>query len=161
MTAGAPRRAPDLQSGTAAPGGTVVAVARVVLVAYLFVPVVLTLGPTPLEELRSFSRLLRSLAADLTGGRAAVTFREAEALANVAMFVPLGLLLPLALPGAYLSVMLAGAAAASLAIELTQYVVLPDRVPALLDVVMNTAGAAAGLVVGGDGRRLLRLRHGR
>ena len=119
-------------------------------------PLVLTLGPTPVEEVRSFSAVLRAAATALTDGRAEVTTREAEALANVVMFLPLGLLLPLALPRAYLSVLLAFAAAASLAIEVTQYLVLPDRVPALLDVVMNTAGAAAGLVLGGDGRRALR-----
>ena len=130
--------------------------ARVLLVLYLLVPVALTLGPTPVEEVRSSSSALRAAATALTDGRAAVSTREAEALANVVMFLPLGLLLPLALPRAYLSVLLAGAAVASLAIEVTQYLVLPDRVPALLDVVMNTAGAAAGLVLGGDIRRAAR-----
>lgn len=130
--------------------------ARLLLLAYLLVPLALTLGPTPVEELRSFGRVLRAAASVLTDGRAAVSTREAEALANVVMFLPLGLLLPLALPRAYLSLLLACAAAASLAIEVTQYLVLPDRVPALLDVVMNTAGAAAGLVLGGDSRRVLR-----
>lgn len=139
------------------PAGAVVLFARLALAAYVLVPALLTLGPTPLEELRTFSDLLRSAAAALTDGRAAVSFREAEALANVAMFAPLGLLLPLALPRAYLSLLLVVAATASLTIEITQYVVLPDRVPALLDVVMNSAGTAVGLVVGGDARRLLRL----
>lgn len=129
--------------------------ARLALGAYLLVPVLLTLGPTPLEEIHSFGDLLRSAATALTDGRASVSFREAEALANVVMFLPLGLLMPLALPRAYLSLLLAVAAVASTAIEVTQYLVLPDRVPALLDVVMNTAGAAAGLVLGGDARRLL------
>lgn len=84
--------------------------------------------------------------------------REAEALGNIALFVPLGLLLALALPTVYLSLLLAVAGAASLAIEVTQYLALPDRVPALLDIAMNTAGAAAGLVLGGDARRLVRAR---
>lgn len=141
------------------PGGlrAAVVLARLALLAYVLVPVALTLGPTPLEELQTFDRLLRRAAALLTDGRAEVSLREAEALANVAMFVPLGLLLPLACPRAYLSVLLLLTGTASLGIELTQYVLLPDRVPALLDVVMNTAGAAAGLVVGGDLRRALRL----
>lgn len=134
-----------------------VRVARLALVAYLLVPVLLTLGPTPFEEqLQTFSTLVQSIVSTLTSGRAEVSLQEAEALANVVMFLPLGLLLALSMPRVYLSVLLVLSAGASLAIELTQYLVLPDRDPALLDVAMNTAGAAAGLVLGGDGRRLLR-----
>ncbi len=100
--------------------------------------------------------MLQTLAAVLTNGRAEISLREAEALANIVLFLPLGLLLPLAWPTVYLTALLAVAAASSLVIEVAQYALLPDRVPALLDVAMNTAGAAAGLVLGGDGRRLLR-----
>ena len=132
--------------------------ARVLLVGYLLVPVLLTLGPTPLEEQRLLRRALTRAAGVLTEGRAEVSVREAEALGNIALFVPLGLLLALALPTVYLSVLLAVACGASLGIEVTQFVALPDRVPALLDIAMNTAGAAAGLVLGGDVRRLLRAR---
>ena len=134
----------------------VVRAARLALVAYLLVPVLLTLGPTPVQELQAFTRVLQRLAAVLTDGRAEISLREAEALANIVLFLPLGLLMPLAWPTVYLTALLAIAAAASLAVEVAQYALLPDRVPALLDVAMNTAGAAAGLVLGGDGRRLLR-----
>lgn len=132
--------------------------ARVLLVCYLLVPVLLTLGPTPLQEQRLLRSALTRVAGVLTEGRAEVSVREAEALGNIALFVPLGLLLALALPTVYLSLLLAVAGAASLAIEVTQYLALPDRVPALLDIAMNTAGAAAGLVLGGDARRLVRAR---
>ena len=129
--------------------------ARLALAAYVLVPVLLTLGPTPLEELRAFSDVLRDVVALLTNGRNDVSFDEAEALANIVLFLPLGLLLALALPRAYPSLLLALAAGSSLAIEATQYLVLPDRVPAPLDVALNTLGAAVGIVLGTDARRLL------
>ncbi len=138
------------------PGHRGTRVARAALVAYLLVPALLTLGPTPVAELQTFTATLQRVAAVLTSGRADVSVREAEALANLVLFLPLGLLLALSWPRAYLSLLLVVAGAGSLAVELTQYAVLPDRVPALLDVAMNTAGAAAGLVMGSDGRRLLR-----
>jgi VanZ family protein len=103
-----------------------------------------------------FYLLVRDVTGALTFGRAAVSFREAEALANLLLFVPLGALLPLALPRVLLLGLLCGAAAASAGIEVAQYVLLPARVPSMLDVIMNTAGAAVGLVLGGDARRILR-----
>lgn len=146
------------EPGTAAPrgAGRGTRSARAALAAYLLAPALLTLGPTPFAELHTFTRVLQEVAAVLTDGRADVSVREAEALANIVLFLPLGLLLALSWPRAYLTLLLVVAGAGSLAIELTQYAVLPDRVPALLDVAMNTAGAAAGLVLGSDARRLLR-----
>ncbi|MDP9497412.1 MAG: VanZ family protein [Actinomycetota bacterium] len=102
--------------------------------AYLLVPALLTLGLTPVAELQTFTATLQRVAAVLTSGRADVSVREAEALANLVLFLPLGLLLALSWPRAYLSLLLVVAGAGSLAVELTQYAVLPDRVPALLDV---------------------------
>ena len=69
-----------------------------------------------------------------------------EALANVAMFVPLGLLLPAATllrPWAAVPV---GAVFSTL-IELSQLAFLPHRFPTVQDVVMNTLGAAIGAAV--------------
>jgi glycopeptide antibiotics resistance protein len=129
--------------------------ARTALVAYLLLPASLTLTSAPATgALQGFHEALRSIVQYLTFTDVQVSLREAEALANVLMFIPIGLLLPLALPRAYLSALLLLAVAGSLAIETTQYLALPDRVPSLLDVVMNSVGAAAGLVPGGDLRRM-------
>ena len=134
--------------------------ARWAIGAYLLLLVVLTLGRhADNGGLLRFYALVRDLTEALTLGRSSVSLREAEALANLLLFVPLGALLALALPRVLLLGLLCGAALASGGIELTQYVFLPERVPSVLDVVMNTAGAAVGLVLGGDARRLLRRRR--
>ena len=76
----------------------------------------------------------------------AVDLPVVEALANVAMFVPLGLLLPVATrTRAWLAVP-AGAGFSAL-IELSQLTFLPHRVASVQDVVMNTLGAALGAAV--------------
>jgi glycopeptide antibiotics resistance protein len=74
-------------------------------------------------------------------------------LANVLLLVPLGLLLAFAFPRLPLSLLLALAALLSLGIETMQYLLLPDRVATLVDVLANTGGAAIGLVVAADARR--------
>ncbi len=66
-----------------------------------------------------------------------MSLREAEALANLLLFVPFGALLALAVPRLLLVALLGFTCATSIGIELTQYVFLPDRVPSLLDVIMN------------------------
>ena len=84
-----------------------------------------------------------------------LSFELAEALANVVMFVPLGVLLTLLVgaertPGlltrpvrAVALSTLVGLALSS-AIELAQRTWLPTRVPTLQDVAMNTLGALVG-----------------
>lgn len=84
-----------------------------------------------------------------------LTFALVEALANVAMFVPLGVLLVLLAapadrraPAARRLVVRITlvSAAVSTGIEVAQALWLPSRVPTVQDVVMNTAGAAAGAI---------------
>lgn len=116
------------------PGHRGTRVARAALVAYLLVPALLTLGLTPVAELQTFTATLQRVAAVLTSGRADVSVREAEALANLVLFLPLGLLLALSWPRAYLSLLLVVAGAGSLAVELTQYgaggaPIVPPRPP--------------------------------
>ena len=125
--------------------------ARALLLAYLLVPAVLTLTPDPSSSLlQDFYAVLVRVVDQVTFGRAGVSQRESEALANVLLFIPLGALLPLALRGVPLSVFLLAATAGSLAIEAAQYLYLPDRVPSLLDVLLNAGGAAIGLVLASD-----------
>ena len=131
------------------PSGT--GLARALLLGYLLVPAVLALTPDPSSSLfQDFYSVLARVVDQVTFGRAGVSLREAEALANVLLFIPLGALLPFALRGVPPSVLLLGAATASLAIETTQYLFLPGRVPSLLDVLLNGGGAAIGLVLASD-----------
>lgn len=128
--------------------------ARFAIVVYLAAPAILTLRSDPSGgALQFFYEVLGEGVRTVTFGQAEVSLREAEALANVLLFVPLGALLPLAFPGSLLTVLLAAAAFGSLGVEALQYLFLPERVPSLLDVLLNTGGAAIGSVVGGDARR--------
>lgn len=69
-----------------------------------------------------------------------------EFLANIALFVPLGLLLVAAWPRANAWVVVLLGYSASATIELVQ-TLLPSRYPTLSDVVANTIGTAIGCVL--------------
>ncbi|UNK70110.1 VanZ family protein [Microbacterium sp. H1-D42] len=69
-----------------------------------------------------------------------------EFLANIALFVPLGLLLVAARPRSSAWVVLLLGYSASVTIELVQ-TLLPSRYPTLSDVVANTLGTAIGCLI--------------
>ncbi|SJN40893.1 hypothetical protein FM104_11145 [Microbacterium esteraromaticum] len=77
-----------------------------------------------------------------------------EFLANIALFVPLGLLLVAARPRANAGVVLLIGYSASATIELVQ-TLLPSRFPTLSDVIANTIGTAIGCLTA----RMLVRRH--
>lgn len=130
--------------------------ARAALAAALLLAVVLTLTPSPLSTgLFDFHDRLAQVVGRLTLGQTEVSLEEAEALANVLLFIPIGLLLRLALPRALSSALLLLATAGSFGIEVVQYLALPDRTPSLVDVLTNGGGAAIGLVLGVDAQRLV------
>jgi glycopeptide antibiotics resistance protein len=73
-----------------------------------------------------------------------LTYDVIETAANLLLFVPLGALLGLVLPRR-MPLVLGIALAATVAIELAQAVLLPERTPSLRDVLANLCGAAVGL----------------
>ncbi len=75
-----------------------------------------------------------------------ISFDLVQNLANVVMFVPLGLLGSLALKRRNYLVVVAAALGSGL-IELGQLIFLPDRVASLQDVLSNTIGAFIGLLI--------------
>lgn len=89
----------------------------------------------------------------------AITWSQTEALANVALFVPLGLLLTIATHSAALAT--AACALLSAGIEYAQLTLLPSRVPTFDDVVHNTLGGVAGALVAGAALALLASSRGR
>jgi glycopeptide antibiotics resistance protein len=111
--------------------------ARIALALYLLAGASITLGPTPS---RLFSTGERAVG-EATDG--ALTGTPVEALANIALFVPLGFLLCQAFPGARRWLMWLLCAAASASIELYQYA-FPGRDASVRDLVMNSLGAAIG-----------------
>src|SRR5665647_2596084 len=121
-------------------------VLRITLLGYIAAVLLITQWPDPPDP-GSLGWLQRALAwLHDNGLPGVVDVLVVEALANVVMFVPLGLLLPLATrTRAWLAVP-AGAGFAAL-IELSQLTFLPHRVASVQDVVMNTLGAALGAAV--------------
>ena len=89
---------------------------------------------------------LRSLVAWLTGHGVPVTYDGVEAAANVVMFVPFGVLGGLLVSRRHRATVVAAGCAVSAAIETSQLLFLPTRVATVQDVVLNTAGAAVGLL---------------
>ena len=75
-----------------------------------------------------------------------ITFNLVQNVANVVMFLPVGFLGALALRR-HNYLIVAVAAIGSGLIELTQLLLLPDRVASLEDVAANTAGAVVGLLL--------------
>lgn len=118
----------------------------VTLLAYTVVVLVITMWPSPPDP--GASPLLQRVLdwAHGAGLPAAVDVATLEVVANVAMFVPLGLLVAASrrLRRPWLAVPIA--LAFSAAIETTQ-IALPGRYPTVLDVVANTLGAALGAAV--------------
>lgn len=116
---------------------------RGLLVAYLLAVAAVTLGPAPADD--GTLGLVRTLVARLADLGLPITYLGLEAVANVVMFVPFGVLVGLLLDRPRWVVVLLGAVT-SAAIETVQ-LALPTRVPTLQDVVLNTLGAALGVVV--------------
>lgn len=113
---------------------------RTYLALYLVILAGIAFWPSPVDQgagpaLRLITRAFPML-----------TYPRIEFAANIALFVPLGLLLTLILtrrrwlilPLAFL---------ATVAIECVQGVALGARTPSMLDVVANTAGACVGILL--------------
>ncbi|WP_258724167.1 VanZ family protein [Cellulomonas sp. NS3] len=99
----------------------------------------------------------------LTARGIPVTYAGVEAGANVVMFGPFGVLVGLLVrpARAWWARVVAGGLVLSAGIETAQLLFLPTRVPTVQDVVMNTLGAALGVVVLVVGHRLWLARRAR
>ena len=121
-------------------------VLRITLLGDVAAVLLITQWPDPPDP-GSLGWLQRALAwLHDNGLPGAVDLPVVEALANVVMFVPLGLLLPVATRTRPWLAVPAGAGFSAL-IELSQLAFLPHRVASIQDVVMNTLGAALGAAV--------------
>jgi VanZ family protein len=125
------------------------------LTAWFVAVAVVTLHPAPASQ--DVVDLVGRVTAWLTAHGVPLSYEVVEAAANVVMFVPLGVLGTLLArpadaeaaghsPGLARTLLRAAAwgAALSTAIEVTQLLLLPSRVPTVQDVVMNTTGAVLG-----------------
>jgi len=125
------------------------------LVGYLALVARLTLWPQPAPD--DVFDVVRAATDWLTRHHVPIGYDAVEAASNVLMFVPFGVLVGLLVRRAWLVVALG--CALSLVIETSQALFLPTRVADPRDVVMNTLGAAVGvLLVPAAARARTRLR---
>ncbi|MBD7996079.1 VanZ family protein [Arthrobacter sp. Sa2CUA1] len=119
------------------------------------------LNPTPVDR-PVYGDVLKALAWLQTRGLPGwVTYADVERLANVALFILPGLLAALLLPGRRWWLALALCLGLSAAMELAQYLFLPERSASSVDVLLNGAGALIGVVLGSALRNLGRNRRRR
>ena len=116
---------------------------RVALVVYLAAVAVVTLRPAGPDD--TSLGLVRRFVAWLAQTGVPVTFLGLEAVANIVMFVPFGVLVGLLLRRPWWGVVLLGCGT-SVLIETVQRW-LPTRYPTVQDVVMNTLGTVVGVGV--------------
>ncbi len=114
------------------------------LVVYLAAVAVVTLTPARTHD--GSLGVVRTVLAWLAERGVPLTFELVEAAANVVMFVPFGVLVGLLLGLRRWWAVLLLALATTVTIETVQRAV-PDRVPTVQDVVMNTLGGAVGLAL--------------
>ncbi|MGV9194703.1 VanZ family protein [Microbacterium sp. MC2] len=103
--------------------------------------------PSPID--RPVAGMLDRVIAELheRGVPGFVDYAFIEFSANVALFIPLGILFGLALPMTWWAVMLLLGPALSGFIELVQSVVLAERYASVHDVIANSIGATIGVLL--------------
>lgn len=117
-------------------------VTRVLLVVYLIGLVRVTLWPRIGAD-DTFD-LVRTVLAWLNSTGVPLSFSATEFLANIALFVPFGILVGLLTRRPAWTVVGLGLATSAV-IELVQLLFLPDRVADLRDLLANTLGTAVGV----------------
>ncbi|HEY0118834.1 MAG TPA: VanZ family protein [Cellulomonas sp.] len=128
---------------------------RVVLGVYLVGLAVITMMPEP-SDTQAFGWVRRAIARVAGSTGIPLTFAVVEAVGNVLLFVPFGLLFGLLRgPRRWPWILLAGSAT-SAAIETVQ-LAIPGRWTTLQDWILNTLGTAVGLAVL---TLVVRARHG-
>ncbi|WP_223622097.1 VanZ family protein [Microbacterium sp. EST19A] len=105
----------------------------------------LTLTPSRVEEsMPNLLDLVLSIAHRL--GWASLDFTRLEVLANVLVFIPVGILAFVLLPRRVWMLSLLVGPLLSLSIEAAQRIALPHRAATVTDVIANSSGATAGVV---------------
>jgi len=122
-------------------------VATVLLILYGLAVLFVVAWPTPVDESSRglLFRVLRLL--HRHGLPDFIGYNYVEFSANIAMFVPLGLLVALLLGPRWWWAAFFACAALSVSIEIYQYLALPDRYATVRDVVANSTGGAIGTLL--------------
>lgn len=124
-----------------------VGLSATLLVVYTGIVLAVTMWPTPVDAgyEGAIARLLAAM--HRVGVPEWFAYNELEFTANIAMFVPLGFLVGLALPRRAVWLAFVLVPAFSAAIEWTQGNFLETRVSTFQDVIANTAGGWVGVLI--------------
>ena len=119
---------------------------RILLAAYLVVVSAVVWWPTPVD--RPVAGSVRHVVSGVQdAGIPGFSYHLLEVATNVAMFVPLGFLLVLAIFRTRWWLAVAASAAVSTVFELVQLLLLSGRVASVADVAANTLGGAVGAIL--------------
>ena len=116
---------------------------RVLLAAYITLIGVIVFWPTPVDRPVA-GRIRTAVGAVQEAGATSVSYNTVEITANVLMFVPLGVLLVLAVPRLPWWWAPIAAGLFSCAIEFVQFAFVAQRNATVVDALANTSGAVIG-----------------
>jgi glycopeptide antibiotics resistance protein len=85
-----------------------------------------------------------------------IQYNQLEAIANVLLYVPLGIFLVMFWPKAKIWLLALIPALISLLVEGSQRLFLPDRYATLNDVLSNALGGVLGIVIAASIRRMMK-----
>lgn len=128
---------PPLPAATRTTAGSIVV--RVVLGGYALLLTLVAFWPTPVDA--QLGRVLNAITRIVP----VLTHPRIEFLANVALFLPLGVLLAIVLVRSRYLV-LPIVFVTTFTIECVQGLLLPERTPSVMDMIANTAGGCVGLL---------------
>ena len=113
---------------------------------YLIGLLLLTIWPRPVQDSAPVILDLVVAAAHRGLGWTWLGFNELEAVANVLVFVPIGIIAFIVFRRAW-PVALAAGPLLSIGVEIVQEVALPHRIGSVADIALNTLGATIGVIL--------------
>lgn len=134
------------------------AIVAVLAVGYGIFLALVVFWPSPID--RPVAAMLERVIAELheRGVPAFVDYTFIEFTANVALFVPVGVVLGLIVPLRWTVIALLLGPALSGAIELAQHFLLPDRYSTSADIIANSLGSTVGVLLAATLRAVVAVR---
>ena len=132
--------------------------ALIALVSYLIVLITTSLWPKPVDGEGFLATITREVLRFTSSYDSLkwIQYNQLEAIANVLLYVPLGIFLVMFWPKAKIWLLALIPALISLLVEGSQRLFLPDRYATLNDVLSNALGGVLGIVIAASIRRMMK-----
>jgi len=132
--------------------------ALIALVSYLIVLITTSLWPKPVDGEGLLATITREVLRFTSSFDSLkwIQYNQLEAIANVLLYVPLGIFLVMFWPKAKIWLLALIPALISLLAEGSQRLFLPDRYATLNDVLSNALGGVIGIVIAASIRRMMK-----